>query len=218
MTRLPRRVRRALAAALPLLLVPFTAGPAGAAAWSHRDARGDVTRVELDVRTGKETYSPAAGEAGTDITRLAVRHLARRVVLTVAVRDLAADEPTSVVARLVTPHGAYLLMTGRAPGSFVQILMPMRGRHELTCSGLGSDFDAAADVVRLEVPRSCLEAPAWVRAGAGLTNDDSFLLGFAAHGTTSRDVPETLTMTFDDALRAGGRSPGLALGPKVRVG
>lgn len=210
-----RRVRLALAAALPFLLAPLTAGVADAATWTHRDARGDVTRVETDLTNGEQTFSEAPADARTDVTRVTLRHLARRIVLTAKVRDFRTDDATSVLGRLVTPRGDYLLMTGRGPGMFVQMLMTVRGKDEVHCSGMSSSFDAARDVVRIELPRTCLGAPSWVRAGLILSDDSVSRFSPVPSGG---DDPEILTSTFDDGLRAGGRAQTPKLSPKVRVG
>lgn len=208
-----RRVRLALAAALPLLLAPLTAGVADAATWTHRDARGDATRVEMDMNTGERTFSDAPDAAGVDVTRFTVRHLPRKVVLTTDVRDLPAKGAASVLGRVATPRGGYLVMATRGEGLYMQMLMQMRGRTQLACTGLTSDFDAVADVVRLEIPRACLDRPAWVRAGAALDDEDIL-------GSIGSDGPDedTRSSASDDALRNGGKVTFPKLGPKVRVG
>jgi hypothetical protein len=209
------RVRRALLA-LSLLLVPLTAGAADAATWTHRDARGDATLVEIDTKNRESTTSAAPEAANVDITRVVVRHRPRRVTLDIGVRDLGANGSTSVLGRLVTPSGSWLLMAARSPGAFTQMLMPTRGRVESTCSAMTSEFDSGPDVVRIEIPRACLGAPAWIRAGLLLSDDSDFAL--TPHRKLPADPSESMTTTFDDALRSGGTNQFPKLGAKVRVG
>jgi hypothetical protein len=215
-SRSPRRARLALAAALPLLLAPVTAGAADAATWTHQDARRDVTRVEyqLEGEGGRPAYSRAPEAAGADITRLSVRHLARTLVLTIGVRDLRPGDSTSVAGRLTTPRASYFLIAGRAPGTYTQMLMQVRGKGDTSCTGMATSFDASADVVRVEIPRTCLGAPDWVRAGVLLSDETGSVLEV----TDPDDLPETITVTSDDALRDGGKAQAPSLGPKVRVG
>lgn len=216
MTLTSRRRAATLAAVLPLLLAPLVAGgTADAAVWHHRDARRDAVTMEFSADDGKPTFSEAPAAAEADVTRFALRHLPRKVVLTVGVRDLRKDGATSATVRLATPSGPYLAAVTRGPGIYMFMLLSMRDKDQVTCTGNASSFDTESDLVRIEIPRTCLGAPAWVRAGV-LIDDGSSLEDLVV--TDADDLPDSIAVTYDDALRDGGRAQLPKLSPRVRVG
>jgi hypothetical protein len=222
-TLAPRRARLALAAALPLLLAPLTAGAADAATWTHRDARGDVRQYETDLTEGTTVDTRAPGAAGADITRVRVTHRPRTVAVAVDVRDLKADDNITLSTLLRTPNGPFVAGLTREPGAFGVVLMAMGKKSAaISCAGAAASADARTDRILVEIPRSCLGGPRWVRAGAVLSTSDGPIIGgllvtsVGSDDDVPDDAPETITTRYDDGLRKAGRAPGFS--PKVRVG
>lgn len=199
---LPARCLAALLATAALAVGPGV----HAETWSHADARRDV--VHIDTGVTPETSTPAPEDVRSDITRLTVRHTAARVVVTTRLRDLGRG-PFTLQVPLQTPTG----------GGVLFLVQSRDGRHldvasgaveQPRCRGKRAEVDRAGDVIRIIAPRTCLDRPDWVRAGALFFDGD--LLA----------VDEQQVIGYDDALQTGledesGPVP-LTLGPKVRVG
>lgn len=198
-----------LLAALPLLGASVAmAGTAHADTWSHRDAKGDV--LSAPTETGKPTRAP--GDKTTDITRISVNHAARKVVVTVKVRDLRRGGDTMLLGRIVTPKNDYAVMVMQSPDMQMFSLYDEKNLDEgidaTSCRGKRLAYQAARNRIRITIPRSCLGDPRWVRTGAllvrGVLSDES-------------------TVTMDDALRKGISKKTMnqgtvSVGRRVRVG
>jgi hypothetical protein len=205
-----RRTRAAtLLTALTLIATPVVAtGSAHAASWSHKDARGDVMRVSL-AEVGEVEKDPS--DKATDITRISVNHSRGKVTVTLKVRDVQGGD-TVLTSRIVTPDGDYLVNLMRSPGMrmfSISNLAVDEDEFSVKCRGKKATFDSRRDRIRVAIPRTCLQSPAWVRAGAVLVRGD--LMG------------EGDNLTTDDALRRGSKRSVnainmLKVGKKVRVG
>ena len=205
-----RRTRAAtLLTALTLIATPVVAaGSAHAASWSHKDARGDVMRMSI-ADDGAVVKDPS--DKATDITRISVNHGPGKVTVTLKVRDVQGGD-TALVGRLVTPEGDYLVTVMRSPDLRMFSIANLAGDEDdyaVPCRGKKVSFDTRRDRIRLTIPRTCLESPAWVRAGAALTRGDL--------------MADEENVTMDDALRRGSKrsmnSIGmLKVGKKVRFG
>ena len=164
---------------------------------------GDVVSIDVD-----DTMTPAPDETDGDIRRTVVRHTARTVQVTVSFVELRrTDETVGHFFSFVTDDGVRRDVTlvayrGKRQG---ELEMMTRTGRTVECDGMQRAIDYAAGTVRLVVPRSCLKAPRWVRAGMGTYRFDS--------------ATELGHVLVDDAHRNGsiGRSHP-AWGDRVRRG
>jgi hypothetical protein len=146
----------AAALALPLLAVPAAADEA-----IVRDARGDMIRVE----EGGSDPRPAPGATVGDVVRTTFRHTERRVV---ARTELVALERTGrrFIVWVDVQNGARRTWTVG-----VEATPRDRDGHTIFMTGRGGDvrcavrhrLDYARDMVRVSVPRACLDTPRAVR-------------------------------------------------------
>lgn len=201
------RRRAAVLTALALLAAPVaTAGTAHAGTWSHQDARGDVMRFSMT--DDGETITRDPSDKTTDITRISVNHSARKVTVTLKVRDLTRGD-AMVVGRLVTPKSDFSVLVVRSAEMRMFTLTDQDADEvAVRCRGKKISLDAALDRIRLTLPRTCLGSPKWVRAGAALVRGD--LMSIES------------SFTVDEALRPGnkaivGTRP-IKVGKKVRAG
>jgi hypothetical protein len=149
---------------LPLLVVALHAAPAAAASLTVRDATGDMWILE----EGSDDPDPAPHARIADIVRTTYRHTQDRVVVRARFVELAP------VGRRFTLWVGLLDQDGRETTVGVRatrrdrdgrtILMGARGR-EIECA-VRHRIDYRDDVVRIEVPRSCLGDPARLRFNA----------------------------------------------------
>ncbi|HTW17134.1 MAG TPA: hypothetical protein VMF51_18535 [Nocardioides sp.] len=204
-------MRRSLTTTVALVTTTLTllatAGTAHAGSWTHRDARGDVFRASMSDAVA--TADPA--DRTSDITRFGVRHSARKVTLTLSLRDLRGGSAMTL-GRLVTPTNDYQATVLRSADLRVFSLVDTADEtEELPCRGKRASYDNRRDRITITIPRTCLGSPTWVRAGAGYARGDLMSLD------------ENSTMTFDEALRRGSKrsvtqTDTLKVGKKVRVG
>lgn len=180
-----RLLTGAAAAALALSLVVV---PAAAEQRTVRDARGDMIRVE----EGGGDPRPAPGATIGDVVRTTFRHTDRRVIVRT---KLAALERTG---RRFTVWVD--VQNGARRTWFVGVEATRRDRngHTIFMTGRGHDVRCAVrhrvnyadDVVRVSVPRRCLDTPrvlrfrlltehvrsswdyAWLDNGLALSMDD----------------------------------------------
>ncbi|KRF16174.1 hypothetical protein ASH02_06150 [Nocardioides sp. Soil796] len=197
----------ALALATTVCLTAGTMSSAHAEKVVHRDARGDVIRVDYSDESGKDTQTPTPNTTAGDITATVVDHRRDNVFVTVRYVDLRPrDEMQGHFISLITNERIRRDIT-----VFVFASSSLQGDVEMTtgaskvvkCSGLRTAIDYRANTLRLRVPRSCLSNPRWVRAGIG----------------TFRSPADFDRMFVDDAGRAGEfRNAGPAYGARVHRG
>lgn len=193
---------RLLALVLPVaLLAPATAH---AEKVVTQDATGDAVTFAADADV--EDAVPAPDHTGTDIVRTVVALGPTRLRLDVHFRALERGPLHITVARIRTPRGGYDLLVERYGGSPIANLDRRSGAVE--CRGLKATVDLRADVVRVTLPASCLDAPRWVQLGVGAFSLDSNL---------ASDDPAGAGYA-DDAHRTGEIRDELAWGPRVRRG
>jgi hypothetical protein len=130
-----------------------------------RDGTGDVWMVNM--RTSHWTFVgdlPAA-----DVKRAVVSHRPHAVVVRARYDNLRRIGTQRYWTGIATRRGDFFIEVASRPGS-------RAGRHtlydgvagsKLSCGRLSHDIDYAADVVRVRVPRSCLDRPRWVRVNIG---------------------------------------------------
>ena len=195
---MPRILRVAGAATLALALLAPTAAVADY--WRSTDDSRDVEGFNYDPEPapcGTVTELDGSGDTNTDITRLGVRHTRRALVVTTRFRDLkvAREQNLSINIRTST-EGYELDLYREAPSTGAwQVYTDLWTEpdypdpddvpecegfgvvsHGVTCR-IGRRIDFANDLIRLTVPRPCLENPRWVRIAAGSSR-------FLDHGST----------------------------------
>lgn len=162
----------ALACAVPL-------GPAPGAL-AATPARGDEARPSIrvmqdplfDVRQPAEAnsdeYVGAPERTVGDITKVRLRHRPHRVTVKIHTQELAEPEGEDYQvifagAHLRTTRDSFYVYLVRDTEGRV-LLFGRDGEEPRRCRGIRRDFDLERDLVRISVPRSCLERPRWVRA------------------------------------------------------
>lgn len=156
-----RRSRARLAAVAAALVLPLVTVPAAAEDVTVVDARGDMVKVE----EGGTDPRPASLAAFGDVVSTTFRHTERRVVVRT---ELVALRRTGrrFVAWVEVQNGARRTW-------FVGVEATRRDRdgHTIFITGRGRDqrcalrhrVNYADDVVKVSVPRRCLQTPRKVR-------------------------------------------------------
>lgn len=212
---------------LCLTMLALTAPAAHAERWHGRDASGDVRSFQVDLGdspcvtvTGGDRVP---GDRRRDLTRLTVDHGSDVITVDLALRDVAKrDRDTSYEAVIRTPAQLYLLAVYSGP--HVHRVVDFQsarvrhdhdgcfflGVHDRACEGLDVLPDPSADLLTVQVPRTCLGTPRWVRVGAS-----------AGALTSSRPGSSTVIRVEGDSW--GSRDEDLfkglpQLSPRVRAG
>lgn len=169
-----------------VLLAPSAARADG---WGSGDPSGDVDGFRYEPEPapcGTITDLDASSETNEDITRVAVRHTRRVVVVTAHFRDLTSEAEQLFTVNVRTPGGGYVLDLDRpepATGAWstevglsTEPIYPDPddvgecGFFGVVSTGircrLGHDIGFATDTIRFRVPRTCLGNPRWVRVAA----------------------------------------------------
>ena len=179
------RLTRALTVtALTATMTVIGAGSASADRWWGGDRSGDVQQVGVSPEPppcGTLKQSAAPQDTTTDIVGLSVRHEGTSVELRAHFRDLTAWGDRYLTFDLATdergyrvslmrsrrhgPIGATVLVTGSPPESVDEC-----GGYSLVvlvapCPDLVLTRSRERDYVSVLLPRSCLGAPRWVKAG-----------------------------------------------------
>lgn len=192
----------ALVAATGSLLVPQAAQAAPPPTAPHRVVHDDTVGDVVVYRDGADVPSGRADHASADITRTVVDHRAHRLVVRATLADLRRRSGLRfMVVEVRTPARTYLatLDYGRTPTTPDRVdLTTFRGR-DVPCSGTSWRARSRTDVVRLSIPRSCLQDPAWVKVGVGV-------------GHSTRDFGRLFA--DDSRLEATLRPSHLATGPR----
>lgn len=183
--------------AVPALLLS-AGGAAHAERWSSPDPTGDVTGWRYDPEPkpcGTFTDVDGSADANDDITGVRVRHSWKDVRLTVRFQDLDPALEQSVDVHLQTAlKRGWTVDVERfrpRPGKPFQVMTFLYrtpnypdpadleddpdgcGYWVVTgggsCRMPGAAVDPDLDVVRIQVPRTCLRNPAWVQVGVHST-------------------------------------------------
>jgi len=223
-------VRTPIVVAAAAALLSLASVPATAETWHDRDARHDVRSLVFtlddleDDPCGFGQSHPAPQDRTRDITRLAVDHGPDAVVVTVRFARLAGRrEQTGIELGLRTGSSAFTVQVYRKPrgGPELQLLeLDQVGYPEsfgscggraldmVECTGLTVDPDRHRDELAVTIPRSCLDDPQWVRAGARA-------FGLTKHSQTAWTVVYDTWGPHPDGRGLGILPP---VGPKVRAG
>lgn len=135
----------------------------------HVDATADVVSIAWDDAAGTETTEPAPARENGDILRTVVQHRLHKVVLTASYTELRRLAPATHFFSLVTNESVrrHLEIAPTAAHPQGRILFSTGFGRTVACSGLERHIDYLANTLRVVIPRSCLSAPRWVRAGFG---------------------------------------------------
>lgn len=159
-------------AVLTLLGLMVAIGPpASADTWSRGDARRDVAQVKFTKTDFGLQRAPR--NRTTDLTRLTVSHQAQTISMRIRVRNLTETEGRSIIAILRTPQGLRAVMVETSTSSFVFKQPAIAAKRLGNCPRLRKEFNYAANVIRIVVPRRCLGNPQWVRVGLQMSTIDN---------------------------------------------
>ena len=198
-------------AALTLAVVVGVLSPTAAQAerWTGTDEVGDVEGWHHDPEPepcGTRTDLDASANTDQDITRLVVSHRRREVRLVVRFEDLdrGLEQHTSIAVRSGERHWVLTVNRFRDFDADVFQVVGFLARTKATTGEVECGpvldltptdchvrptVDLDANAVRVDVPRSCLRHPRWVRVGARATGE--------AQTEAGRDL-------FSDVWGAGG--------------
>ena len=176
------RVAKA-AAALAVVALAGSTAPASAATWSVTDPAHDVHTYSYSADPppcGTWTEEPVDENGSTDITAFTVDHAKTRVVLTVEFRNLRKKGQHETSLALNAQGKRFSIDVRRArTGAPVRHSFWRESKPEpadecgttsvmgtgRTCHDLRVDLQPGLDTLTVSVPRTCLKAPDWVRAG-----------------------------------------------------
>jgi probable HAF family extracellular repeat protein len=153
---------------------------------AHHDPAGDVHSY---LNCCGDIFDPRPQLKDPDIVKLRAQHRAHRVAVSLRFRDLLPGRWREVTERIVTPEGSFLILSTARPDGRKRLLLydqqQDQGSH---CAGLRHAYDFDTNRVHLDVPRSCIGRPDWVRVGAAAT----------------RQIVSEDATAGDDALRSHG--------------
>lgn len=163
------------AAAGAAVLALSLAAPAHAAKYVHYDTKGDVivshcTYTESETEPMEEptdecteTVDPTVLEG--DVTRTAIRHTERKVIVRTSYRELTRGDDFNIhIGAIRTNEGLnrHLFLMFADGMTEVDLIRP--NGNPVACR-LGRTLDFTANVIEVRVPRSCLSSPRWVKVG-----------------------------------------------------
>ena len=199
---------RLVALVVPVvLLAPATAHAEKVAT---ADPAGDVVSLGPTEQGDDDLDNllPAPENQTADIVRTVVDHAGSRLRVRIDLRQLGRSKTYFAVLKVRTPTGTFEVETddlGRRP----EVEMTRRSRS-VECPRLRAVADRAAARAVITIPTSCLEAPRWVKVGAGVASLET---------VADADGTEQVVVFADDAHRAGTvRDEIVAKGPRVRRG
>lgn len=197
------------AAAGAAVLTLSLAAPAHAAKYVHNDAAGDVVVERCTWTTPEPPTDPEAEpteptdectEGGADatfregdITRTAIRHTARKVIIRTSYRELTRTNGFAVfVGSLRTNERVHrdvsiFFEPEFAPNGEVDVSRP--NGDSVRCR-VGKTVDFTANVIEVRIPRGCLSRPRWVQVSSG----------HIAVATTGDENNGGSTLAIDDAF------------------
>lgn len=187
--------RTALALGLGLAATLAAAGPSGAESQIRQDPTQDVIKVI-------EGYPTVPGDTKTDIRTLKSSYGDGKVRMVLDLRRLAASN-YQMRFRVTTPTQHWAVGYDVSSPDEPQVgLYEFNPRHALRggptpCEGLNHHQVADQDRIVINLPRACIDSPAWVRTGA----------------TVARFVDGAFH--YDDARRNGSEAKPARLGPEL---
>ncbi|WP_183095582.1 hypothetical protein [Nocardioides stalactiti] len=159
--RLPHLAR--LASAGLIVAAALTTSPSYAESQTVRDAAQDVYK-EAD---GAPALSP--GDKARDIVKSKASYGNGKLVLWVEVRSLATDDYAAWFS-VKTSNGHWTMGYDKESAPAYTSLFD--GAQEVfSCDGLRGGGDRRRDRITITVPRSCIDAPRWIKFGVWMRHD-----------------------------------------------
>lgn len=184
------RYLRLLSIAVALVLVGFAAPPSNAESQTVKDPAQDVYK-EAD---GAPALSP--GDKARDIVKSRASYGNRKLVLWVEVRSLASDDYAAWFS-VKTSNGHWTLGYDKESGpAYTSLFDGSQEVHD--CEGLRGDANRRRDRITIRVPRSCIDAPNWIKFGVWMRHDT-----------------DHVNVIDDGRINAGYSSVEPKLGPRV---
>lgn len=181
------KLRSAVLAFTTTALV-LTSGTAFADTLTKADPAGDVAKAEGDSET--TTIDPAYTNG--DITRTVINHGARKVRIKIVHRDLAKTGHLLSMISVRSNKGraaARNFVIVAAPGAYGGKVQVENATGQARSCRTTRTIDYAANTTVLEIPRSCLAYPKWVRVGVGVvTSPDKFTTVYLDDARTNGSV------------------------------
>lgn len=190
-----------------LALAAGLTAPAHAARYTYADATGDVStesctfEFEGPEPTEECTEGTDPAAANGDITRVVIRHAPRTVVIRTHYRELTRSGSVWIGA-IRTNEGVRREVIW--DGDTGRVIVFARDGRRVRC-GVERTVDAAANVIEVRVPRTCLSRPRWVEVGVGHVRFqvDEDGAGFTAGADDSQSPAVRDSLTWSPRVRRG---------------
>lgn len=178
--KLPRSV--VVAAVAAVVLVPSAAH---ADSYKQVDAVGDVQSSPM---SGSVAFTPTPDRVTGDVTYTKITHRARVIKVKIAFRDLDRAGPNAQFMRFKSNRLNREVGLLAYPGTWRgKAAMSTFSDKKVSCN-LRHDIDYVANTVVVNVPRSCLGNPRWVRVAIGsATYDETTIYADDARSATLPD-------------------------------
>ncbi|SDT34966.1 hypothetical protein [Microlunatus soli] len=207
MIKLWRRFGVRTGALLTVLLAVTltTSEQADAATHVVKDTRRDVYAIKGD--DGQHLVNKTG--ANGDITAVRTNHRARSVEVVIKARQLRGSNATVVEIATSAKHRPTFFVVALKTKRHHDISLTKNFDQQIHCNGLRVRRDVKEAVIRVHIPRRCLDNPQWIRTGVGV-----FMLRVKGAGRERIDVAGKRLLT-DRWFRGVARFP---LSPKITAG
>lgn len=177
-------VRSALVVAAAALL-PLVPSAAHADSYTQVDAVGDVQSSPL---SGDVTFTPVPDRTEGDVAYTKVGHRARVIRVKIAFRDLTHAGPNGQFIRIKSNRLNREVDLLAYPGAWRGKATTSKFSGKKVRCNVRHTIDYVAHKVVVNVPRSCLGNPRWVRVAIGsATYDDTM---FYADDARAKSLPD----------------------------
>ncbi len=166
---------------------------------------GPVVAEEPESDFEDECSSESSGTDASwregDITRFAVRHTARKVILRTTFRELTRTEGFGVSIGMIRTNErlnrvvSVFFDNEFAPNGEVDLSRP--NGDSVRCR-VGKSIDFTSNVIEVRIPRTCLSSPRWVKVGVGQLTMS--ITGDEANGSAAFAADDALSSTVRDEL------------------
>ncbi|HET6153425.1 MAG TPA: hypothetical protein VFE15_10735 [Marmoricola sp.] len=180
-----------------LVLAPVAAADARPASLPDRATTTDILHDVAAYQIGSSVPTKVPTRTNGDLRVVRVTHTASRVRIATTFVDLSPGgnlQEHDFAIR--TPKALYDAEVFAVPGHWRGSAALSRGNRQRSCPKMTSTIDYTKNTTVLVVPTSCLGAPRWIRAGAGMT------------------IVSGTTQYADDGL-SGTAGDVLTIGPKL---
>jgi len=157
------------AAAAFVVASSFALVPTAASAdtYSKYDKWKDVLQIDASEDPGPHFYSPAPDRVLGDITQTRIDHRTNVVHVAVYFRKIVrAGEYNVFRVEFHTPYLERIFSLTATPGHWAGVHRFIGRFGEVPCSKLTWTLEYSHNRLVVDVPRSCLGSPTWVRVGS----------------------------------------------------